>query len=118
MGKLAGESSRARHSPIDLKSMLLAALQPLALTLHTRPSALVPAVARATRSLATAMVAGPADDAENCYLFETDEGRKYVCTENPTELAWLMGVDEKSLVSGPKPDDMKCAAPWLEAAQP
>ena len=72
MGKLAGESSRARHSPIDLKSMLLAALQPLALTLHTRPSALVPAVARATRSLATAMVAGPADDAENCYLFETD----------------------------------------------
>ena len=93
--------------------MLLAALQPLGLTLHTRPSALVPAVARASRSLATAMV-----DADNCYLFETDVGRKYVCTENPTELAWLMGVDEKSLVSGPKPDDMKCAAPWLEAAQP
>ena len=41
--------------------------------------------------------------------------RKYVCTEDPKELAWLMGVEEKDLKSGPKPDDLElveCHEEW------
>lgn len=83
--------------------LAFSSFQPLALTLR------VPVVARATsRAFTTAVATGPdsySDD--NCFLFETEDGRKYVCTENPGELAWFMGVDESSLVSGPKPDDMK-----------
>ena len=30
---------------------------------------------------------------------------RYVCTDNPSELAWFMGVDESSLVRGAKPAD-------------
>ena len=39
----------------------------------------------------------PVDFEESCFLFDTDDGRKYVCTESPAELAWFMGLDEKAL---------------------
>ena len=62
-----------------------------------------------------------ADDFDHCYLFDSDEGRKYVCTENPEELAWYMGLDESDLVSGPKPDDldlMTCFEDWSHNGTP
>jgi len=61
------------------------------------------------------------DEQDECYLFDTDEGRKYVCTSNAEELAWHMGLDLKDLVSGPKPDDMElieCAEEWSHNGTP
>lgn len=54
-------------------------------------------------------------DDNECYLFDTDDGRKFVCTSNPEELAWHMGLDVKDLVAGVKPDDqelIECAEDW------
>jgi len=65
-------------------------------------------------------MAGPTDD-DACYLFETDEGTKYVCTSNPEELAWHMGLDVKDLVSGVKPDDLdlvECSEEWSHTGTP
>ena len=62
---------------------------------------------------------GPEDDA--CYLVDTDEGTKYVCTSDPTELAWMLGVDAKDLKTGPKPDDLdliECAEEWSHTGTP
>lgn len=34
------------------------------------------------------------------------DGRmRYVCTENPKELAWFMGIDETAMKKGNKPKD-------------
>ena len=44
-----------------------------------------------------------------------------MCTENPAELAWFMGIDEKSLRAGPKPDDMdlvECHEDWSHNGTP
>lgn len=52
---------------------------------------------------------------DECYLFDTPEGRKYVCTTNPEELAWHMGLDMRDLVSGHKPEDLdlvECSEEW------
>ena len=40
-----------------------------------------------------------ANDPDSCYLFDTKEGRKYVCTDNPEELAWHMGLEVNDLQS-------------------
>jgi len=68
------------------------------------------------------MVANPIDlDDDQCYLFDTPEGRRYVCTEDPTELAWIMGIDMKELKAGPKPDDLnliECAEEWSHTGTP
>jgi hypothetical protein len=58
---------------------------------------------------------------DECYLFDTEEGRKYVCTENPEELAWHMGLEIKDLVTGVKPDDLnliECAEEWSHTGTP
>ena len=61
------------------------------------------------------------NDEDTCYLFDTEEGRKYVCTENPEELAWHMGLDMSDLKQGPKPDDLElieCAEEWSHTGTP
>ena len=101
--------------------MLWAALQPLAMTLQTRPP-LVSSAARASRTLTAAMTSGPDGlDAEDCFLIDTEEGRKYVCTENPSELAWFLGLEESALKKGAKPDDLElveCAEDWSSNGTP
>jgi hypothetical protein len=58
---------------------------------------------------------------DECYLFDTPEGRKYVCTTNPEELAWHMGLDMRELVSGHKPEDLnlvECSEEWSHNGTP
>jgi len=67
----------------------------------------------------SAEVVGP--EADECYLFDTNDGRKYVCTGNPDELAWYMGLELKDLKVGPKPDDLElveCAEDWSHSGTP
>ena len=62
---------------------------------------------------------GPNND--ECYLFDSPEGRKYVCTNDPEELAWNAGVEVKDLVTGVKPDDLnliECAEEWSHTGTP
>ena len=47
--------------------------------------------------------------------------RKYVCTSNPEELAWFMGIEQKDLVRGVKPDDLElveCSEEWSHNGTP
>jgi len=65
-------------------------------------------------------MAGP-DAEDECFLFDTPEGRKYVCTSNPAELAWHMGLEVKDLKTGGKPDDhslIECAEDWSHNGTP
>jgi len=58
---------------------------------------------------------------DTCYLIDTDEGRKYVCTSDPEELAWHLGIDVKDMVTGAKPDDLdliECAEEWSHTGTP
>lgn len=60
-------------------------------------------------------------DDDSCYLFDTPEGRKYVCTSEPEELAWHLGLEMKDLKSGPKPDDLnlvECSEEWSHTGTP
>ena len=44
-----------------------------------------------------------------------------MCTGNPEELAWFMGLKESELVSGPKPKDLdlvECAEEWSHNGTP
>ena len=46
---------------------------------------------------------------------------KYVCTSNPEELAWHLGLNEKDLVTGVKPEDLElieCAEEWSHTGTP
>ena len=65
-------------------------------------------------------VPSPGDD--ECYLFDTeDEGRKYVCTSDPEELAWHLGLEMKDLKTGAKPDDLnliECSEEWSHTGTP
>ena len=64
--------------------------------------------------------AGPQEE-DACYLFESEEGLKYVCTSKPEELAFMMGVAEKDLVTGVKPDDLnivECSEDWSHTGTP
>ena len=67
-------------------------------------------------------MASPAElDEDSCYLFDTEEGRKYVCTSNPEELAWHMGIDMKDMMTGAKPEDLnlvECAEEWSHTGTP
>ena len=47
--------------------------------------------------------------------------RKYVCTEDPAELAWMLGIDVATLTSGPKSDDLElveCHEDWSHTGTP
>ena len=85
-------------------------------------------------------------DEGQCFLIDTDEGyvpnpslslsihhqrmhsalsrpgrRKYVCTEDPAELAWMLGIDVATLTSGPKSDDLElveCHEDWSHTGTP
>ena len=64
--------------------------------------------------------AGPTEN-DTCYLFETYDGVKYVCTSEPEELAFMLGLDEKDLIKGVKPDDLtlvECAEDWSHTGTP
>ena len=64
--------------------------------------------------------AGPAED-DACYLFEAAEGMKYVCTSRPDELAFMMGLETKDLITGEKPKDedlIECAEEWSHTGTP
>merc|ERR1719305_1575647 len=67
-------------------------------------------------------VASPSELGDDeCFLFDTDDGRKYVCTSNPEELAWHMGLDVKDLIQGIKPDDLdliECSEEWSHNGTP
>ena len=44
-----------------------------------------------------------------------------MCTENPEELAWLLGVEENELQMGPKPEDLnlvECHEEWSHTGTP
>jgi len=72
---------------------------------------------RMQESLAGPQELGP----DECYLFDTEEGRKYVCTSDAAELAWHMGLDLRDLVSGHKPEDLnliECAEEWSHTGTP
>tara|TARA_B110001452_G_scaffold237271_1_gene217025 strand:+ start:1619 stop:2161 length:543 start_codon:yes stop_codon:yes gene_type:complete len=61
------------------------------------------------------------DDEDACYLLDTDEGTKYVCTDEPAELAWFLGLEETALKKGAKPDDLElveCAEDWSHNGTP
>ena len=63
---------------------------------------------------------GPAED-DACYLFDTEDGTKYVCTSKPDELAFMLGLDEKDLIEGVKPDDkdlIECSETWSHTGTP
>ena len=44
-----------------------------------------------------------------------------MCTSNPEELAWFMGIEQKDLVRGVKPDDLElveCSEEWSHNGTP
>lgn len=60
-------------------------------------------------------------DDDQCYLFDTREGHRYVCTEDPAQLAWYMGLEMEELKAGPKPDDLElieCSEEWSHTGTP
>merc|ERR1711892_161820 len=111
-----------------VRSGMLALLLPNALSfeLSLMRSRLTAQTRRSPSSLimmkTEALPDSPTDlDDGSCYLIDTDEGRKYVCTDNPQELAWMLGIDEKELTSGPKPDDLElveCHEDWSHTGTP
>jgi len=58
---------------------------------------------------------------DECYLFDSEDGRKFVCTTNPEELAWFMGLEMKDLKKGAKPADLElieCSEDWSHNGTP
>ena len=127
----------------SLLSPTIVALVPPALPLLHSTAATRPAVRMMAEEKNS--YAGP-DPEDACYLFEAEgvcvlrlacgtcfvqqlisilyvrrRRLKYVCTSEPGELAFMMGVEEKDLVEGVKPDDLdliECAEEWSHVGTP
>merc|ERR1711892_561497 len=100
-----------------VRSGMLALLLPNALSfeLSLMRSRLTAQTRRSPSSLimmkTEALPDSPTDlDDGSCYLIDTDEGRKYVCTDNPQELAWMLGIDDQELV--------ECHEDWSHTGTP